>query len=61
MKQVSVRVPDEIHQRLKEKTVREKTTVQTVMDSFIALYLDYDFSIDDLFKAAVKLHRENRN
>lgn len=61
MKQVSVRVSDEIHQQLKEKTVKEKTTVQAVMDSFIAIYLDNDLSIDDLVNAAIKVHQENRN
>lgn len=61
MKQVSVRVTDEIHQQLKEKTVKEKTTVQAVMDSFIAVYLDYDISINDLLKAAIKIHQNNRN
>ena len=61
MKQVSVRVSDEVHQRLKEKTVKEKTTVQAVMDYFIAIYLDYDLSIDDLTQAAIKIHRDNGN
>lgn len=61
MKQISVRVSDEIHQRLKEKTVREKTTVQNVMENFITIYLDEDkMSIDDLLKAAVKVYRASR-
>lgn len=61
MKQISVRVSDDMHQRLKEKTVREQTTVQRVLESFIEIYLDEDkMSIDDLLKAAIKVYRESR-
>lgn len=61
MKQISVRVSDEIHQKLKEKTVREKTTVQSVMDKFISIYLDEEnMSIDDLLSAAVKIYQESK-
>lgn len=61
MKQISVRVSDEIHQKLKEKTVKEKTTVQSVMDKFIAIYLDEEnMSIDDLLSAAMKIYQESK-
>ena len=61
MKQISVRVSDEIHQKLKEKTVKEKTTVQSVMDKFIAIYLDEEnMSIDDLLSAATKIYQESK-
>lgn len=61
MKQISVRVSDEIHQKLKEKTVKEKTTVQSVMDKFIAIYLDEEnMSIDDLLSATMKVYRESK-
>lgn len=61
MKQISVRVSDEIHQKLKEKIVKEKTTVQSVMDKFIAIYLDEEnMSIDDLLSATMKVYRESK-
>lgn len=61
MKQISVRVSDEVHQKLKEKTVREKTTVQSVMDKFIAIYLDEeDISIEELLSSAIKVYRESK-
>ena len=40
MKQVSVRISEDIHQQLREKTVKEKTTVQDVMNSMIESYLN---------------------
>jgi len=55
MKQISVRVSDNIHQALKEKTVKDRITVQKVLDLMIATYLDSNDSYDEFRKKLMKI------
>ena len=46
MKQISVRVSDNMHQSLREKTVKDKTTAQSVLELLLAVYLDSEDDYD---------------
>ncbi len=49
IKQIIIRLPDEIHQKLKIKVLREGTSIQEVLSRYVEKYLDNNES-DDLIE-----------
>lgn len=54
IKQIIVRLDDEIHQKLKLKTIQDGVTIQGFIQEFVKLYLDSDISAKELLEKVKK-------
>ena len=64
IKQVVIRLSDDVHAKLKLKTVKENTSIQDVVERFIKFYVSSDEPVNINFKtteSVEKIHSDNDN
>ena len=64
IKQVVIRLSDDVHAKLKLKTVKENTSIQDVVGRFIKFYVSSDEPVNINFKtteSVEKIHSDNDN